>query len=445
MAFGTMLTGTSVNTGSPSKHASTAASDLMVAIVSCDGNGGTANFATVTGGWTRQAQQVNGTAAAVAVWTATGSASNPVFTTSGGTILKSQIITFPGGDTTNPFGAAGVTIGGSTGSSASPAYSAVTSSVRGASLLHAVASATTTIFSAIDFRELVVTNANSGGTTAANHEQLITVEHGYGESVSSTTGRTNPTAANAAWAQITGWVQPAAAATFGLVQSTRFQGTGSSGTATFPAALTSGTLLTVQAASFTNSLVANEVTSVTYGGGATALTQLIGRSTGNTAYAGIWYKANNTDTTAATVTANRGGSDSLTFLCCEWKGAATSSPQDASGGANGASTSPAATTTGSSAAGTELALSTTSNEANGVALTAPTTYVQHYIYILGSTGQQALGAAAREFAGGGTETATWTLGSSATWTAVVGTFKAAAAATTSLPPPRSPWRIWTRR
>lgn len=434
MALGTVLQGTSVNTGTPAKNASTGSTDLMLAFVSLDGNGtAVTNISTATTGWTRRRFQANSTGAAAAVFSAAGSAANPTFTVTGpaSPTIKSQIITIPGGDTTNPFGAADANITSNTGSTSPVAYPSISSVVRGSMLIRLLANATTTLFGALDYRDTVVTNANSGGTTATNHEQLITYSPAWAEGVNAQTGRASTTGAAATWVQIAGWVRPATAALFGKLQDNKAEASAAaSATVTLPVAPTAGSTFLAGLSVFVQS---GDVTSVVWSNnGNAALAQdrmVTGTGTNDKTY--LYRRSGVTATgTAPAIQASFNASIGYNMYVAEWLGLDGAAP-DATGGTDGGTTTGTApsTTATPATSSTKLAFVVVTPGGSVTSITPGAGYYGQWMQQ--SASNEAIGVEVRELActAGSAVTGNFTFGAAANWTVGMALYNAASTGT----------------
>jgi hypothetical protein len=170
---------------------------------------------------------------------------------------------------------------------------------------------------------------------------------------------------------------------------------------------------------------------VDYGGSSLNFTRSNTSSPGATNIGlSIWHYANNVDTTAATVTARRGdgSTENIRMVIQEWKGLDTVAPKDADGATNGSTTAISTATSGATTAGQRLALHAFGQESTTTSYTMNANYIQRYAEPSGTI--MALGVQSREFTGGGVETATATLVSTASnHASVIAVFQPPSAAT----------------
>lgn len=399
--------------------ASMTTSHYLIYTVVVSGNKTASMSSTISGWTTLLAPALNSASTAtIAVygrfWASGMSNPSVSWTTSNKNV--GSIVPFLGVDATTQLD---VAVSSATGSSTTASSPSVASVTTGACRVHIVGKAT--IGTAVPEDGMVEA---VDITTSTSGQVSMHVTHQSGM-YAGATGTRASTITNGSWIAVTVWLRPAVADTIGLIQSktTKVTAGATTATATFPNALTAGTLITAAAATW-NGGTGVSINDVDYGAGSVNLTLLEGSNDpGPNIYDSLWYIENNANTTAATATARRSsGTDDITLWVAEWGGIATSSAADATASttATGTSTS-AAVTTGTLPAGDVLVVGVVTGD-QGVT-SGDSDYIQRFLF--SSTADISMYVQSRVTTGGATDTITTAI-PSGTWTALAGVFKAPA-------------------
>ncbi len=275
------------------------------------------------------------------------------------------------------------------------------------------------------------------GVTSASSAAYLDVDEEAGLAAGAAGTRTS-TFTSCNWVAATILLRPATPSVTGIIQSKQFTDASSNTTysTSFPNSLSTGSTLVVQVANFRSA--GSTQGSVTYIAGTNlAFTQVpTSVEAGSTVYASTWVYQNNTNTTAAAVTVNISGSASdISLMMYEIAGLPTSGTLvDRAGAATaGSGTSVSVSTTAATRSGPKIAFLFVGVAASQASYTAGGSYI-HRGENLSAT-FMAFGAQSRELTGGGTESATATLGTSSEWegTLVVLNAQAVPSAPTSGP------------
>jgi hypothetical protein len=134
---------------------------------------------------------------------------------------------------------------------------------------------------------------------------------------------------------------------------------------------------------------------------------------------GIWAWQNNTRTSADTITVTISGTDNIAVILYEWLGAPTTGTLwDTQGDSTATGTAVSTASDASTTSGQRLAIYSFTPSTTQTSVTYNTSYIGRFTNL--SATFMAWGSETREFAGGGTETATATLSTSSPWVATLG-------------------------